>query len=1745
VAINSGTTAGDDIRPAADIGVSPPGSAFEGGDLNLLVNGGFDRGDFSGWQTNFVPPDNAAVLFDLGTGRVHEGTHAVNFNYFDVPASAMLSQSLATSKDSRYELSFWFGATAVAGRAPSIIAEVLGAGNAVLSRRSFAIPGNGGTQYQFFSLPFVADGAQATIRFRDTTPDSSSADGLLDSVAVALASAGQLSIVATSADKTEGGQAGRKTFTFTVSRSGVIGTTHSVDWAVSGDVSAADFVGGALPAGRITFAPGETARTITINIVGDSLVERSEAFTVTLSKPSAGAVIGTAAANGVIRNDDRAGAPDLPDGPETRAIVTNGVAGPHASLKYRFSFDTDTAFNVTPSSWSYESWHIVQFEVRNATTGQLLGDGGVNKYFVNGTAGPGDYDLIVRNLGSGGLFRYSFDLTTITLPAAPVDLGTLDAQGRTRLPIAITDSFSVGNTEDRYTFTLQAQQTLSVTASVNQSNINYYPYINLTTGNGRIFSATEKRAAYNHDSFVYNLGPGTYALSLRGANGVNWQTFNTYDLKLFFGATPPGELFSNAGNSVDFANLSARQREAIAFGHQTVDALGGNDRVTLSTSYSTMRGGGGDDTITGSTAGDVIDGGIGNDILSGGRGDDILTAGAGSNRLDGGEGADVLDLRSGAESGLRAGTLQTVDGGSQPSGKRDIVLLPGAATDYAYAVSFAGMETTLRTAGVTGATVRLVDVELARFADPIENLVKPMDGSVAVEMALLAKEVYGPNPTLGHKAEKLGWEAGWKAGETREVANAAEQRGWHGMEAIEIGLKPGNPGDGSSLKWSFENGHYMAYGSDLFPGDTAEANALVLSGLVGSSSGEEKKTLAVVFRGTDQVADFIHYDNFARHYALFAPLIKSLRDYVADPENHVEQVLVSGHSLGAGMVEYFLREAMAAGVEVRGWTYGSPGSEARAAAGSIAYNLVHTHDPVPLASVATTTFLPIISEVLSRLAPPAAGVFLKAILGAIKPKPREGVDINLSSDIANWYLPMDEHAQTSYVADVRKLVKFANDPLSPFFRTREPFAEALVRGGTYAGPELKIAVGRPIDHESQYDERAVPAYYSTVTVHGDDAYVLGSDGNDTFTFFGSSKASGDPLDAAAIVRARGNRKLDGGMGIDDVFLPFAIGGMLELTALADGGTHLVWKLASGVDIGDVYRVEKLVGLDETVRLDGKVARVQTATASAATTSVAAAPATTPSLFQLRAGFDYADVGDGDYLVRGTDMDDVVYVGNGQGAIEGLGGADVIIMKPAQGIALGRVIDGGTGDDLMVGGGGDDRFVVDSSGDVVIDAAGGHDTVEATVSFEAPEGIEEVVLRGTAAIDAFGNGAANLLVGNAANNLLDGREGGDRMAGGSGDDVYIVDNAGDRVVEDARAGTDLVVSSVSFDLAGQAIEFLSLGGSANIAGTGNGLNNTIVGNAGSNALSGGDGADRLLGGGGKDTLDGGAGSDTADYGDKTGAVSVALAASEAARVRIDGVAEDTVRNIENVSGGAGNDTLAGDGLDNVLDGGAGDDTLKGGGSKDTLEGGAGSDTADYGDETRAVEVTLARATAASVKIGGTVEDTLRNIEILRGGSGNDVLGGDSLDNHLAGGAGDDVLTGGGGSDQLDGGLGRDSMTGGDGVDRFAFAAGESPTTRYDTITDFASGVDKIDLPTVAGTLAASGFAAVSIASNTFATLLGAASATMAGGDKAAVFVAGSQHGWLFWSTDGNNTTIEQAVRLNGANSLGAFDRTDLT
>jgi Ca2+-binding RTX toxin-like protein len=246
-------------------------------------------------------------------------------------------------------------------------------------------------------------------------------------------------------------------------------------------------------------------------------------------------------------------------------------------------------------------------------------------------------------------------------------------------------------------------------------------------------------------------------------------------------------------------------------------------------------------------------------------------------------------------------------------------------------------------------------------------------------------------------------------------------------------------------------------------------------------------------------------------------------------------------------------------------------------------------------------------------------------------------------------------------------------------------------------------------------------------------------------------------------------------------------------------------------------------------------------------------------------------------------------------------------------------------------------------------------------------------------------------------------------------------------------------------------------------------NWMDGRGGADSLAGGIGADTLVGGPGDDTLDGGGNVDTADYSAATDQVSVDLAALAPFNTGVMG--SDFWISIENVTGGAFADTLAGNGADNLLAGGSGADSLSGGGGKDTLlggegddrldgglandllDGGPGADTATYAGAPGAVSVNLASGSAA----GAQGIDNLAFVENIVGSAFADTLTGDALGNAISGGSGADRLIGGGGADTLAGEAGADT---------FVYVnAGDSTPLARDLIADFVVGEDRIDLTAI--------------------------------------------------------------------------------
>ncbi len=382
------------------------------------------------------------------------------------------------------------------------------------------------------------------------------------------------------------------------------------------------------------------------------------------------------------------------------------------------------------------------------------------------------------------------------------------------------------------------------------------------------------------------------------------------------------------------------------------------------------------------------------------------------------------------------------------------------------------------------------------------------------------------------------------------------------------------------------------------------------------------------------------------------------------------------------------------------------------------------------------------------------------------------------------------------------------------------------------------------------------------------------------------------------------------------------------------------------------------------------------------------------------------------------------------------------------------LTGDANDNVLVGTAGDDTYVFDADSplgnDTIIERPeGGTDTLDFSstttvgVTIDLSRADRQTVCAylslqlsaGDVIENVIGGSGADTITGNSLDNALTGGPGKDTLIGGAGVDTVVETRNVDFTLKDGS----LKIGGEVDTLSGIESARLTGGAGANLLDAsgftlgpvvldGGGGNDTLRGGTGNDRLIGGAGNDILAGGGGDDTYvltpDGGidtitetatGGTDTLDYSAYLTGITVTLGGSAT------GISGN-LSNVENVIGGAGNDTLTGDSKANRLAGGAGNDILAGGGGDDTyvLTPGAtatitdtgGTDTLDYSGYTAADPVTVNLATGSAVGVSNNVANLIENII---GGSGDDILTGDSKANRLTGGPGNDTLTGGAGDD----------------------------------------------------------------------------------------------------------------------------------
>lgn len=139
---------------------------------NLIVNPGFETGDFTGWTFTPGPSSGSGV----SNGNPRSGTYAaVLDDTTGPPPIEELSQTVATTPGSFYDVSFWLFNSA-SGGSRSFIASFAGT--------TVALGGSPSFPYTEFAFSVQATGSSSVLDFRDF---NNGGEWSLDDVSVILA----------------------------------------------------------------------------------------------------------------------------------------------------------------------------------------------------------------------------------------------------------------------------------------------------------------------------------------------------------------------------------------------------------------------------------------------------------------------------------------------------------------------------------------------------------------------------------------------------------------------------------------------------------------------------------------------------------------------------------------------------------------------------------------------------------------------------------------------------------------------------------------------------------------------------------------------------------------------------------------------------------------------------------------------------------------------------------------------------------------------------------------------------------------------------------------------------------------------------------------------------------------------------------------------------------------------------------------------------------------------------------------------------------------------------------------------------------------------------------------------------------------------------------------------------------------------------------------------------------------------
>ncbi|MCK6549144.1 hypothetical protein L6R52_25100, partial [Myxococcota bacterium] len=404
------------------------------------------------------------------------------------------------------------------------------------------------------------------------------------------------------------GNTGSTSAVYTVTLSAVSGRTVTVAYATTNGsaTSPADFTS---TSGTLTFAAGVTSQTISVPVLGDTLDELDETYTVDLSAP-VGATLADAQGLGTILDDDTAPTISIAD-----ATVTEGNTG-----------TVNLAFTVSLSAASGQTITVGYATSQGTATAPADYTTAVGTLTI-----PAGTTAVTLNVSVAGDLLDEVNETLFVDLSAPVNATLVDAQGQGTITdddappsmtindVTITEGSSGGTTSAVFTVTLGAASGRTVTVDWSTANGTATSPADYTTSSGALtFAAgtTSLTVAVPvvgdaldevNETFFVNLLNGTN-VTITDAQGQG--TITDDDAPPTLSITDVTVTEGNAGttSAVFTVSLSAASGQSV-----TVDWATAAGTALATTDYTTASGtltfaaGTTSLTVSVSVAGDVLD----------------------------------------------------------------------------------------------------------------------------------------------------------------------------------------------------------------------------------------------------------------------------------------------------------------------------------------------------------------------------------------------------------------------------------------------------------------------------------------------------------------------------------------------------------------------------------------------------------------------------------------------------------------------------------------------------------------------------------------------------------------------------------------------------------------------------------------------------------------------------------------------------------------------------------------------------------------------------------------------------------------------------------------------------------------------------------------------------------------------------------------------------------------------------------